>query len=89
MSIEQRIKISCDNFDCTASISSGVGLTDARTLTGAAGWVNTVHTMDSSRRHILQDFCPDHREQAFDWATWQAREAQDHPISTPEGQNNG
>lgn len=74
MSVEQRIKISCDNFDCTASISSGVGLTQARTLTSQAGWVSTVHYEGTSYRPILQDFCPDHRDQAFDWQTWRERE---------------
>lgn len=75
MSVEQRVKISCDNFDCSASISSGVGLTAARSLVGEAGWVNTVHYLGVEHRAILQDFCPEHREQAFDWDTWRAGEA--------------
>lgn len=69
MSVEQRVKITCDNFDCTASVSSGVGLTAARTITGEAGWVNTLHYLGVERKVILQDFCPEHRDQDFDWKT--------------------
>jgi hypothetical protein len=74
MSVEQRVRISCDNFECTATISSGVGLTTARTITSEAGWVGTVHYVGPKRTAVYQDFCPDHREQAFDWQTWRERE---------------
>ncbi|WP_136043312.1 MULTISPECIES: hypothetical protein [unclassified Microbacterium] len=72
MSVEQRVKISCDNFDCDATVHSGRGLTDARTMTGRAGWVNTLHHIGPEMTVILQDFCPEHREQAFDWQTYWA-----------------
>lgn len=75
MSVEQRIKISCDNFDCTATMHSGRGLTDARAMAGQTGWVNTLHLIGSTHQAILQDFCPAHREQAFDWQTWREQEA--------------
>lgn len=73
MSVEQRIKISCDNFDCAATIHSGVGLTDARRISGEAGWVNTLHYSGYSMKVILQDFCPAHREQSFDSRTYHAK----------------
>lgn len=75
MSVEQRVKISCDNFDCDAVLHSGVGLSNARTIASEAGWVNTVHYIGFTRRTIVQDFCPEHREQGFDHATWAAKEA--------------
>lgn len=74
MSVEQRVRISCDDFDCSATITSGVGLTAARTMTSQAGWVNTVHYIGPDYRVVLQDFCPEHRERGFDWNTWWKRE---------------
>lgn len=74
MSVEQRVKVSCDDFDCTATIVSGVGLTAARTMTNLAGWVSTIHTIGPDNRVVLQDFCPDHRDRGFDWNTWWKRE---------------
>ena len=74
MSVEQRIKISCDVFECDVAIHSGVGLTAARAISSEAGWVNTVHYQGSTYRPILQDFCPAHRDAAFDWSTWRAQE---------------
>ncbi len=72
MSVEHRVKISCDNFDCEATLHSGRGLMDARAMAGQAGWVNTVHHIGMQGRTVLQDFCPEHREQAFDWQTYWA-----------------
>jgi hypothetical protein len=75
VSVEQRVKISCDKFECDVTIHSGVGLTDARAMSSAAGWVNTIHYEGGTiRRPILQDFCPDHRDTAFEWSTWRAEE---------------
>lgn len=85
MSVEQRIKISCDVFDCDASISSGVDLTAARIMTNKAGWVNTVHYIGVERRVVLQDFCPEHRGTAFDWQTWREKERQRASADPAEG----
>lgn len=74
MSVEQRVKVSCDDFDCSATVVSGVGLTAARTMTSQAGWVNTVHTIGPDNRVVLQDFCPEHRDRGFDWNTWWKQE---------------
>ncbi len=74
MSVEQRVKISCVNFDCKAAIHSGRGLTDARAMASHGGWVNTVHRIGSELTVILQDFCPEHHKQAFDWQTYWAAE---------------
>ncbi|KQW07624.1 hypothetical protein ASC66_01090 [Leifsonia sp. Root4] len=81
MSVEQRIKISCDNFECEAAIHSGVGLTAARTITGRAGWVNTLHFV--AHRAILQDFCPDHREQTFDSKTFDSKMRAQRVVAKP------
>lgn len=75
MSVEQRVKISCDHFDCDAVVYSDRGITDARAMTGLAGWVNTVHDIGlRPSKTILQDLYPEHREQAFDWRTCRAAE---------------
>jgi hypothetical protein len=72
MSVEQRVRISCDHFDCDASVHSGRGMTSARTMTSQAGWVNTVHYIGGTKGAVLQDFCPEHHGQAFDWNTYWA-----------------
>lgn len=80
MSVEQRVKISCDNFACEAEIANEVGLTYARAASAAAGWVFTISLLGLDRQRVLQDFCPEHREQGFDWDTWQTRGwEQSHP----------
>jgi len=80
MSVEQRIKISCDVFECEAAIHSGRSLLDARAIAGEAGWVSTFHYIGIERKAATQDFCPEHRTTAFDWATWQAQELAREPV---------
>lgn len=80
MSVEQRIKISCDVFECEAAIHSGRSLLDARAIAGEAGWSFTMHYIGSTMKQVLQDFCPEHRDTAFDWATWQAKELARPPV---------
>lgn len=66
MTVAQHITISCDNDACEASIENDRSLLDARTASSAAAWTNTIHYWGPDLRMVLQDFCPEHREQTFD-----------------------
>lgn len=86
MSVTQRIVIACDNFGCVAILVNDRSLLDARTEAGVAGWTNYLGFLGPERERLMQDFCPEHAGQDFDWETYRAqkRAEQEPNVVDPE-----